>query len=421
MEGTTAWDTFTTRLKEIGREVQVKRRDGPRTRRIQARPERRREFVESEDEECNTDLALSLDSILPDDLLERIFSYLPIASVFRARTVCKRWHSITDSRKFMWQRSQVPSQKPWYFMFTNSDDPSGLAYDPALRKWYSFSLPCINTSSWFVASSSGLVCFMDNTNRNRIFVCNPVTKCQKSLPDAPELRTAEYSALAITVDKNTNRYLVTVAKSKQIPDEYFQYNLSIEVYDSAKRQWMSSPGMPLRGWRGGDEGVICHGVFFILIYSIISVGNPENRHRLIMYDLSTSKLEILPVPMPCSLTCGRLMNLRERLVMVGGIGKVDRPDIIKGIGIWELDEGQWREVGRMPHKYFQGFGEFDEVFSSSGTEDLIYIQSYGAPALLVFDKSQRTWRWSQKCPVNKRFPLQLFTGFCFEPRLEVDA
>jgi len=73
----------------------------------------------------------------------------------------------------------------------------------------------------------------------------------------------------------------------------------------------------------------------------------------------------------------------------------------------------------MPHKFFQGFGEFDDVFSSSGTDELIYIQSYGAPALLVFDTNLRSWKWSQKCPVTKRFPLQLFTGFCFEPGLGV--
>ncbi|KAG4950964.1 hypothetical protein JHK85_044831 [Glycine max] len=36
----------------------------------------------------------------------------------------------------------------------------------------------------------------------------------------------------------------------------------------------------------------------------------------------------------------------------------------------------------MPHKYFHGFGEFDDVFASYGTDDLIYIQSYGSS--LVF-------------------------------------
>eukprot|EP01018_Ginkgo_biloba_P015307 Gb_14709 [translate_table: standard] len=410
MDGTTSWVSFTKRLKEIGREVQV-------------RPEHFYEFSDSEayseNEEGSEDQLFSVDSLLPDDLLERILAFLPVASVFRAGTVCKRWNSITVSKKFLWQCSKIHSQKPWYFMFTNSEDASGLAYDPVLRKWYNFCLPCIDTSGWFVASSFGLVCFMDNTNRNQLYVCNPITKEYKRLPEPPELRIADYSALAIAVNKQTNAYTVVVATSKQIPDDYLQWNFSIEIYDSGNNSWVNSVSEILRGWRGGDEAVICNGVFYCLIYSTAMVGNSENRHGLIIYDLSSASFKVSSVSMPCSLTCGRLMNVKERLVMVGGIGKIDRPDIITGIGIWELDRIEWREIARMPHKFFQGFGEFDDVFSSSGTGDLIYIQSYGAPALLVFEMNQRLWKWSQKCPVTKKFPLQLFTGFCFEPRLEV--
>ncbi|GLJ44902.1 hypothetical protein SUGI_0945330 [Cryptomeria japonica] len=416
MEGTTSWASFTTRLKEIGKEVQVRHRD--------LRPEPIYHSLDfethSDNEDCsNEETLLCIDSVLPDDLLERILSFLPIASVFRAGTVCKRWRSITLSEKFLWQCSKMPAQKPWYFMFTNSEDPSGFAFDPVLKKWYNFSLPCIGTSSWFVASSFGLVCFMDNANRNHVYVCNPITRNRLRLPEPPEPRVSDYSALAITVNKHTNTYIIVVARSKQVPHDYLQWNLSIDVYDSLDGVWNSSVSQVLNGWRGGDEAVICNGILYCLIYSTAMSGNSENRHGLIIYDTSNALLQVLPISMPCSLTCGRLMNLKERLVMVGGIGRVDRPDIIKGIGIWELDKVEWREISRMPHRFFQGFGEFDDVFSSSGTGDLIYIQSYGAPALLVFDMNQKSWRWSQKCPVTKRFPLQLFTGFCFEPRFEV--
>ncbi|KAJ8573099.1 hypothetical protein K7X08_009610 [Anisodus acutangulus] len=310
-----------------------------------------------------------------------------------ASSVCKRWYEIVSSTRFLWNFSQVLSQKPWYFMFTSSEEAVGYAYDPSLRKWYSIELPCIQTSNWFIASSCGLVCVMDNDSRSELYVCNPITKCCKSLQEPPGLKFSDYSALAICVNKKTSCYSVAIVKSKQVP-----------------------------GWRGGDESVICDGVLYFLIYST-GGGGPDNRHGLITYNLSSRSSHGLLIrtfiPVPCSLTCGRLMNLKEKLVMVGGIGKPDRPDIIKGIGIWILNGKEWQEIARMPHKYFQGFGEFDDVFASSGTDDLIYIQSYGAPALLVFDVNQKQWRWSQKCPVTKRFPLQLFTGFCFEPRLEI--
>ncbi|KAG8391899.1 hypothetical protein BUALT_Bualt01G0235000 [Buddleja alternifolia] len=384
-------------------------------------------FAELNDETDKEVDSISLDLILPDDLLERILAYLPVASIFRAGCVCKRWHEIVTSKRFLWNSSHLSSQKPWYFMFTSSDEPAGYAYDPILRKWYGIDLPCIETSNltsnWFIASSCGLVCFMDNDSRSELHICNPITKCRKGLDEPPCPKFPDYSALAVSVNRSTHNYNISLVKSKQVPGNFFQWDLSIHVYDSETTMWTTTLTEILAGWRAGDESVICDGVLYFLIYST-GGGGPDNRHRLIMYNLKNRAPHGLLmrsfVPMPCSLTCGRLMNLKEKLIMVGGIGKHDRADIIKGIGIWVLKGRDWQEIARMPHKFFQGFGEFDDVFASSGMDDLIYIQSYGAPSLLVFDVNLRTWRWSyQKCPVTKRFPLQLFTGFCFEPRLDI--
>ncbi|KAM1053274.1 hypothetical protein ACFX2C_000783 [Malus domestica] len=379
-------------------------------------------FSELSDEGNREANAVSVDLILPDDLLERILAYLPVASIFRAHSVCKRWHEILSSRRFLWNFSNVLSQKPWYFMFTSSNDPTGYAYDPILRKWYGIELPCIETSNWLIASSCGLVCFMDNESRTELYVCNPITKTCRKLQEPPGLRFSDYSAPAVSVNRKSHGYTISIVKSKQVAGNFFQWDVSIHIYDSETMMWVTSLTEVLTGWRGGDESVICDGVLYFLIYST-GGGSPDNRHGLITYNLSACSTHGLLIrsiiPVPCSLTCGRLMNLKERLVMVGGIGKQDRPDIIKGIGIWLLKGKEWQEIARMPHKFFQGFGEFDDVFASSGTDDLIYIQSYGSPALLVFDMNLRHWRWSQKCPVTKRFPLQLFTGFCFEPRLEI--
>ncbi|KAL3814793.1 hypothetical protein ACJIZ3_016061 [Penstemon smallii] len=379
-------------------------------------------FLELNDETDKEVAAVSVDLILPDDLLEQILAYLPIASIFRAGCVCKRWHEIVTSKRFLWNSSHILSQKPWYFMFTSSDEPVGYAYDPILRKWYGIDLPCIETSNWFIASSCGLVCFMDNDSRSELYICNPVTKRCKRLVEPPGPKFSDYSALAVSVNRGSHHYNVLIVKSKQVSGNFFQWDLSIHLYDSETMSWTTTLTEVLPGWRAGDESVICDGVLYFLIYST-GGGGPDNRHGLIMYNLrSRSNHGLLMrsfIRVPCALTCGRLMNLKEKLVMVGGIGKPDRPDIIKGIGIWVLKGREWQEIARMPHKYFQGFGEFDDVFASSGTDDLIYIQSYGAPALLVFDVFLKQWKWSHKCPVTKRFPLQLFTGFCFEPRLEI--
>ncbi|KAL1809444.1 hypothetical protein ACET3Z_026434 [Daucus carota] len=380
-------------------------------------------FLELGNERDKGNTKVSVDLILPDDLLELILAYLPIASIFRVGCVCKRWNEIVSSKRFLWNFKHSLPKKPWYFMFTNSDEPTGYAFDPLFRKWYSIELPYIETSNWFIASSCGLVCFMNNDSRSELYVCNPITRYCRRLDELPVLKFSDYSAMAISVEKASRCYNVTVVKSKQVPGNFYQWELSIHIYESETKTWATPLAEVLTGWRGCGDSVICNGVLFFLICST-GGGMPENRHGLVTYNLSGRLLHdpLMRgfVPMPCPLTCARLMNLKEKLVMVGGIGKQDRQGIIKGIGIWLLNGKVWQEISRMPHKYFQGFGEFDDVFASSGTGDLIYIQSYGAPALLVFDFNQKQWKWSQKCPVTKRFPLQLFTGFSFEPRLETE-
>ncbi|KAG8058654.1 hypothetical protein GUJ93_ZPchr0002g25761 [Zizania palustris] len=282
------------------------------------------------DDDRSGDLAVSLDAVLPDDLLEKVLSFLPVASVIRSGCVCKKWHEIVHARRQAWN-GMLP-QKPWYFMFTCSEEAvSGFAYDPSLRKWYGFDFPCIEKTNWSISSSAGLVCLMDSENRSRIIVCNPITKDWRSLTDAPGGKSADYSALAISVSRVSHHYTVAVARCNQVPSEYYQWEFTIHLYES-------------------EIGVL--------------VNNNEHRHCLII----------------------------ERLVLVGGIGKQDRPGIIKGIGIWELRNKEWHEVARMPHKFFQGFGEFDDVFASCGADDLIYIQSYGSPALLTFEISQKLWK-----------------------------
>lgn len=377
----------------------------------------------SVDDDDNKEIT-SIDSVLPDDLLERILTHLPVASIFKVGCVCKKWNEIVRSRRFLWNFSRMSLQKPWYFMFTGSDEPIGHVCDPMLGKWFSFELPYIETSNWFITSSCGLVCFMDNDRRSDLYVCNPITRKCKKLKEPTGSRFSDYIALAMSGDHLSRSYSVTVVRSKQSLGDFLDWDLSIQVYYSDIVMWVSHVTETLTGWRGGEDSVICGEVLYILICSTRGLGWNGHRHGIISCNLSSESsngmlIDTL-VPVPCPLTCGRLMNLNNKLVMVGGIGRQDRPGIIKGIGIWVLKgKEEWEEISRMPHKFFQGFGELDDVFASSGFDNLIYIQSYGAPVLAVFDINLKQWEWSPKCPVTKKFSLQLFSGFCFEPRFEV--
>ncbi|KAK6935471.1 hypothetical protein RJ641_035626 [Dillenia turbinata] len=240
--------------------------------------------LNANNEEQEENNLVSINSVLPDDLLEQILAFLPMVTV-----TC----SFTD------------------------EQPTGYVHDPMIPKWYSFDIPDIRTRSCLVSSSCGPVCFMDNNNGGELYVCNPMTKDGKKIGKPP----------------------------------------GFEVYDSQSSTWLSLLIQHMDGWRGGAESVICDGVLWLLVCKATGNAPPGTQHGLVTYDLSndlskgsSSGMDFF-IHAPCWLTCGRLMNQNSKLVLVGGIGRQDRMDVIKGIGIWTLNGKKWEEITRMPRVF----------------------------------------------------------------------
>ncbi|KAH7297331.1 hypothetical protein KP509_26G065800 [Ceratopteris richardii] len=306
---------------------------------------------------------------------------------------------------------------PWYFMYKESQNSEGLAYDPLARKWHNFVLPFTLPTAGPVAAFGGLVCFAENSDDYMLYLCNLMTRKLAKLPGPYEQCRSDYYAVSLNIDRVSKVQSIVVARSSRSSNDYSEWSFSVDTCSSHSQTWKNVVNTVLYGWRGGETSVICNGIFYCVRHSTAMVGNRHDECRLglFYFDLQMEKLEIGTLPMPCPLTCVKLINCNGHLIMVGGIGKAD---VVRGIGIWEL-QAEWKEISRMPHKFFRGFGELDDVFSSSGADDLIYIHAYGSPQLLLFNIKQQSWRWSQKCPMVKKHPLHLFTGFCFQPSLHV--
>ncbi|KAL2902719.1 hypothetical protein RDABS01_027801 [Bienertia sinuspersici] len=368
---------------------------------------------------------VSINSILPDDILEQILGHLPILAIIRAGSVCKKWNDVSRSGSFMQNLPITSPQKPWYFMFTCDSDPRGHVYDPMLKKWCRFKIPYVKIAHWSIVSSSGLVCFMDRDSTRKLYVCNPITKDCRKLETVPDAKVSDYCALAISLDKSSQDYTVTIVRSMRAPGEQEDWDLSIDVYNSERNLWECPVNVTRQAWRGGADSVICGKALYFVVYLTRAMGfiPPTSRYGVLAYDLASLSFDLdmdeCLLPAPCPVTCMRLINIEDELVMVGGIEKKGRPSIIKGIGIWLLKGKEWEEVSRMPNSFFRGFGEFDDVFASSGYNKLIYIQSYGSPALLMFEMDTKEWRWAHKCAAVKKSPLQIFSGVCFVPRLDL--
>ena len=57
------------------------------------------EYGQVTEDTNDDDSKVSLDAVLTDDLLEKVISFLPVASVIRSGSVCKRWYEIVHARR----------------------------------------------------------------------------------------------------------------------------------------------------------------------------------------------------------------------------------------------------------------------------------------------------------------------------------
>ncbi|CAM8930942.1 unnamed protein product [Rhodiola kirilowii] len=353
------------------------------------------------------DSEISINSILQDDLLEQILVYLPIASIIIARSVCKKWLEITSSTRFLWNASQTGSQKPWFLKFISSENkPNRYVYDPVFQKWQGRDFLDMIESYMFCDSSDGLVCFIKDY---AIHVCNPITREHKMLQEPPGLiRLIErgYPVLInISVNRGAHNYIVSILTCEK-------EELSVQIYDSTIMKWATSHTEVLTEWTTGIQSVICNMVLYFLIYS---TADDSQEQCLLAYNFlnnSSSHGTLIKslIPLPCSNIYG-LMNLKEKLIMVGGIVGPPGERSIIGFSIWLLEGKDWQLISRITNHCFQRCGD---SFDSSGADDLIYIHGNHLPLLLVFDMNLKQWKWCQKFPMK-----DVFGGFCFQPRLDI--
>ncbi|XP_074573375.1 F-box/kelch-repeat protein At3g61590-like [Curcuma longa] len=378
-------------------------------------------LYDGEEEEEDKGTLRSWNDILPDELLQKVLSLLPIANIIKLGIVCKRWYEVVYSRPSLW--TMMAPEKPWFFLCCFNDCPlPGRVYEPSLLQWHNFVFPGLEKSIWRASSSYGLVCLMNYKDKSRLLVCNPITRDWKWLPRVPGGSSPDYNALALSFDRRTRGYTVVFAKCRaHMPSNYPRWHFSVRVYESTTQSWATLfAGSDLGSWEGGDEGVVCDGVLYYLIHQM-----REQRPHLVAFDLAKPQYSTMQsliraaIPAPCPpRTFARLINLSDKLIMVGA--RVWGHGLMSRLTIWELEEDKtWREVSRLPIEMYKSFCAVRDDFICCGAGDLVFIQCLERPTLLLmFDMRQKVWK-AEWCAYNRHFQIKFFGGFCFEPRLDV--
>lgn len=271
----------------------------------------------------------------PEDLFQTVITRLPVAAIFRFRTVCRKWSSLLGSDNFSQQYSEVPHGMPWFFTITHENAINNVAmYDPSLKKWHHPSVPLAPANIVIpVASAGGLVCLLDLSHRN-FYICNPLTQSLKEIPPRSVEAWSRVSVGMVLTGRTSNEGYKVM---------WLRNDGNHEVYDSVQNMW-SQPGnfppsinLPLALNFRSQPVAVGSTLYFMC-------SEPEG---VLSYDVSTGIWIQFIIPLPLHLTDHTLAEFQGRVMLVGLLCK----NAATCVCIWELQKMTllWKEVDRMPN------------------------------------------------------------------------
>ncbi|EFJ15008.1 hypothetical protein SELMODRAFT_12951, partial [Selaginella moellendorffii] len=376
-------------------------------------------------------------SKLPEDCVDRILARLPLPSMFRLRSVCKRWNSFVHSEAFFSLQSEISASRSSFLLCTQGR--VSCVYNFSLDGWHFVPVPRIILPIdippvTVVSASGGLLCYANQVAEcSTLFVCNPFTKVLREMP--PMRRVRLIHKLSIVTDPSSKLYQIMV--SGEDGGDVGQmlcphvYKLYTEVYDSRSGSWeMAACPLPEAKF-GSDPGVWLDSGSF---YSIT-----ELPYGVVSFDSKTRTWSEVKAEMPSGLASPSLVAYKKsRLLMIGRVkgrsSATAKPElkpatamaamVEEGLKVWELSHGAglgtWTEVNRAPVEMCREFLDALKPRTPlvcSGVGDLVCVTSHLSPKALVFDVSRGSWRWLPRDPLFPKKRNFHLLGFCFEPRL----
>ncbi|KAK3020764.1 hypothetical protein RJ639_047892 [Escallonia herrerae] len=351
-------------------------------------------------------------SQLPEELLDRILSFLPLNSFLILRSTCKHFKSLIFSPTFMSKHSsssssssspsssflllshpQLHQRYSYYDTIAHSWRNSSLSISPLLSCPPSTTLLCISNGllCYSLPSSSSFVIYNFLASSSRVL----------SFPSHP------FAFEFLTLVSTSVGYRVFLISSKSGSSK------NVFVYDSRVHLWQQYEGFKaLICDNYIQEGVFCDGFLYFITPEPFSV---------VSFEMETGKWDRSVTELP-----GRLMFIRlvsdgdGKLYLFGGIGT---NGISRSLKLWELSGGgqNWVEVGSVPelmckkfvcvcyHKY-----EYIYIFWHQG---MICLCCYTWPEILYYKVSRSTWHWVPKCPSLPEKWSCGFRWFSFVPEL----
>ncbi|MCO5604859.1 hypothetical protein L7F22_059033 [Adiantum nelumboides] len=344
---------------------------------------------------------------LPQDLLDRIRACLPLSAFVRASLVSKLWHQSTFSPSLLELSSALHPPEPWLFALCIEPANQGsYAFDYEFCRWRKVQFPFMSRDLMYpVAAANGLLCVNAYAEDQALLVLNPLLGSYKELPRWKEERFDP--VVGLIVDIHTCTFKVIAVGS-------YEAEAITEVYDSCTNQWIVTSRLPSQRKLVSACSLFSKGLFYCW--------SADPLDALLVYNVQEGTWGEVPMVLPASYAYGKLVEHKDKLLLVG---MYHGGDTFRSIRIWELQEPgkEMVEIARMPYgimKEFCAKGKGPLNFQIVSSGDLLYLYAKRNPRLVVCNLIKKPALWQQLTPSSTfgmdRSEIYLFS-FCVHARI----
>ncbi|KAE9466945.1 hypothetical protein C3L33_01135, partial [Rhododendron williamsianum] len=176
---------------------------------------------------------------LKDIIREHALPFLPAKSLFRVQGVCRDWKLQISTPFFAHNQSLSFQALSGLFCQVPGDPPSFISIEPKSCGVPDPSLKFLPEPVDIRASSNGLICCQGRTGVKAYYICNPVTKQWKKLPNSNANHGPD-PAIVLVFEPSLLNFVADYKLVCAFPSNDFDNATEFEIYSSAEGAWKVS-------------------------------------------------------------------------------------------------------------------------------------------------------------------------------------
>lgn len=344
----------------------------------------------------------------PDEVVIQILARLPVKCLFRAKTVCKLWNRLASEEFFVQLYNEMAARNPKLLaeiIYSTEASPSLICVDNSMGA-SGISLDFLNDRVKIRGSCNGLLCCSSITEDGVYYVCNPMTRKFRLLPEINEMRSAMFDAheeltfFGLACDLSANKFSVVLVTQKVENSNHRQeMMLTSLIFDSVSNEWRKLTSV--------EEDYIVN----IPKSQVVCVNNALYwltwSDNILVLDLSCDAWRKITLPSELKPVPGKALHLLE---LDGCLSVIQVSESWMDIWVFkEFDTEKWCKVDRVSIRCITALVPL--VFPICQTREFVLLATHDN--VLVYHQKSKQWKemYSLKC--ISYYPMWL-TTFSFQ-------